>query len=75
MSSITFQAAKREAFLIRNLMPADCIEIIEKHFGKRAWKMKPSTLTRMIGEMMKTAIDYEPTKEIERAVHTWINDF
>lgn len=45
-----------------NLMPVDCIQILEKEYGKRINYFKDETLRGMLYRMMQQAVD-RPDKE------------
>jgi len=57
-NSWSFRKCMHEAFLMNeNLMPVDCIEILERNYGKRLETITPKTMVAMVEDMLRTSTD------------------
>ena len=57
-NSLMFRKSMYEAFLMNeNLMPVDCIEILERNYGKRLESISPKTMIAMVKDMLMTSTD------------------
>jgi hypothetical protein len=69
-----FKHCKHLAFLLNeNLMPVDCLNILIENYGVRLDYMKPSTIVRMIHEMMMTSTDVVDDDYVNELVQDWCN--
>ena len=71
-----FEQARCIAFHHENLMPVDCIDILESIYGKRLLNMRPKTIREMVRSMMQTWIDTANIiDDIEESVQDWCNSY
>lgn len=71
-NSFKFRQALHRAFINPDIMPVDCIDILQDVYGKQLDRMKPATITQMVRYMMQTAID---TSDIMDDIEETVQDF
>lgn len=57
-----------------DLMPCDCVNILEEVYGKRMTKMKPKTIIDKVTKMMQTVEPSPDTQSIKESVDYYLND-
>lgn len=66
------QLCLNEALKNEDLLPIQCLDIMEKVYNKQLNKMKPTVIASIMRDMMAKCTDVNYDEEIQKVITDWI---